>query len=445
MGGGREATLLTELVSIAASVLGAVACVYFAASMLDPNREERKKKAKYAQALNKRLGRKLTLSSMEMMLTDIVLNPSEIDVCEHDVKGQETLLDELRMKVVYPLLMKDVYCTGLLRQARGVLLYGPPGTGKTMIAKALAKSSGCFFLNVTASSILSKWYGDAQKYVRALWTLADKLQPCIIFIDEVDSFLATRGSQTEHEATLSVKTEFMQWWEGMETMKGSRILVMGATNRPHSLDPAVLRRFSLKYEIGLPDERQRRAIIKAYIQKHIREAAGVVGEIRAPLLDDSLTRSGLSPLTWIAKNTKRYSGSDLHELCAQAAQRPVQEAIKREIRNRLDMEGQFFDLDIQTVRPLELSDFEEALKCVKPGVNGEIVKDGAGVHKGDSPAGPDGSNALGNFIVSTTAAVLEVQRQIEVLKRNQNEGNSRPASASGQYNIRSDESGRREP
>lgn len=409
MGLRREATLFTELVSIAASMVGAVVCVYFAASMLDPNREERKRKEKYAEALKKRLGRNLNLTSMEMMLTDLVLNPREIDVTENDIKGQESLLEDLRLKVVCPLLLTDIYKTTLLRQAKGLLLYGPPGTGKTMIAKALAQTSGCFFINVTASSILSKWYGDAQKYVKATWSLAEKLQPCIIFIDEVDSFLGKRGSQTEHEATLSVKTEFMQCWEGMETQKGMRVLVMGATNRPESLDPAVLRRFSLKYEIGLPNERQRRAIVRGYIEKHMQEAAELVGSTCSALLDGRLVRDGMSALGWIAKKTKSFSGSDLHELCAQAAQRPVQDAIKKHCAKggNLQTDG------VEDVRPLELKDFEESLKCVRPGVDGGR---GAG---GDSSFVPETAEQL-QALFNTVAAVMEVQRQTDEHKKRVN-------------------------
>ena len=122
-------------------------------------------------------------------------------------------------------------------------------------------------MSVSVASIQSKWYGDAQKLVRAIFTLAEKLQPCIVFIgwipcyhvdrhqcsmvcaDEVDSFLTTRGGFSEHEASLSVKTEFMQYWEGMSTRKNSRILVMGTTNRRSALDPAVLRRFTVQYEV----------------------------------------------------------------------------------------------------------------------------------------------------------------------------------------------------
>ncbi|CAD7704508.1 unnamed protein product [Ostreobium quekettii] len=390
-------------------MVGAVVCVYFAASMLDPNREERKRKEKYAEALKKRLGRKLNLNPMEMMLTDLVLNPREIDVTENDIMGQENLLEDLHLKVVCPLLLTDVYKTALLRQAKGLLLYGPPGTGKTMIAKALAQSSGCFFINVTASSILSKWYGDAQKYVRATWSLAEKLQPCIIFIDEVDSFLGKRGSQTEHEATLSVKTEFMQCWEGMETQKGMRVLVMGATNRPESLDPAVLRRFSLKYRIGLPDQSQRKAIVRGYIEKHMQEAAGLVGSVCSTLLDDRPVRDGLSALGWIAKKTETFSGSDLHELCAQAAQRPVQDAIKKHCAKGGNLQTDA----VEDVRSLELKDFEESLKCVQPGV------DEGRAAVGDSSFVPEGTEQL-QAVFKIVGALMEVQRQTEERKKREN-------------------------
>eukprot|EP00775_Hariotina_reticulata_P010700 gene10700-10857_t len=146
-----------------------------------------------------------------------------------------------RLKVLRPLSEPATFCTTLWRPVKGVLFYGPPGTGKTMLAKALAAESNCFFINVTASAIMSKWYGDANRFIRAIFTLAAKLEPAVIFIDEVDAFLTKRGAQTEHEATLQAKTEFMQLWDGMEGARGSRVLVMGATNRPWMVDEAVLR------------------------------------------------------------------------------------------------------------------------------------------------------------------------------------------------------------
>jgi ATP-dependent 26S proteasome regulatory subunit len=88
------------------------------------------------------------------------------------------------LKVLKPLADPDTFCTTLWRPAKGVLFYGPPGTGKTMLAKALAKESNCFFLNVTASSVMSKWFGDANRFIRGIFTLAAKLEPCVIFIGE---------------------------------------------------------------------------------------------------------------------------------------------------------------------------------------------------------------------------------------------------------------------
>lgn len=125
-----------------------------------------------------------------------------------------------------------------------------------MLAKGLAKRSNCYFINVTVSSILSKWLGDANRLVRATFTLAQKLQPCILFIDEVDSLLGSR-KESDHEAIVAVKTEFMQLWDGIETSSDSCILVLGATNRPWMVDEAILRRFTLQYELGLPNDQQR--------------------------------------------------------------------------------------------------------------------------------------------------------------------------------------------
>lgn len=254
--------------------------------------------------------------------------------------------------------------TSLLRQKRGVLLYGPPGTGKTLLAKALARECNACFVNLKASTVLSKWYGDTNKLIHAVWTLAYKIQPTILFIDEVDSLLGARRSM-EHEATTAMKTEFMQLWEGFETMPGNNVVVLGATNKRDALDDAVLRRFSLQYEVKLPGMVQREAILKLMLRRHAKE----VGEalVDPALLADAFNkgsdagphgsdaqknaknekpkRSGDSsshsnangsaiasasrakPVRDIAERTEGFSGSDLSELCSQAAAIPVHEYI----------------------------------------------------------------------------------------------------------------------
>lgn len=242
-----------------------------------------------------------------------------------------------RRNIITPMRKPDLFRTSLLRQKRGVLLYGPPGTGKTMLAKALARECGACFINIKASTLLSKWFGDTNKLVSALWSLAYKLQPAILFIDEVDALLGTRHS-IEHEASTTMKTEFMQLWEGFETTNNN-IVVLGATNRRESLDDAVLRRFSLQYEVKLPRAAQREAILRIMLKKHVEEMGpqSVDVALLAELGGAAPTANGATAngsaeqgraLRDLAKRTKGYSGSDLGEVCSQAAGIPVHEYIE---------------------------------------------------------------------------------------------------------------------
>ena len=132
-------------------------------------------------------------------------------------------------------------------------MFGPPGNAKTMISKALAKESGARFINLQVSSLFDKWFGESQKCTEAIFSLALKVQPVIIFIDEIDSFLRSRRMDN-HECTSTIKTQFMTLWDGLSTAMQSqnRILIIGATNRPEDVDPAILRRMPQMFYIGLP-------------------------------------------------------------------------------------------------------------------------------------------------------------------------------------------------
>lgn len=125
-----------------------------------------------------------------------------------DIGGLDMIIEELKESVIYPLTMPHLYAHGssLLSAPSGVLLFGPPGCGKTMLAKALAHESGASFINLHISTMTEKWYGDSNKIVRAVFSLARKMQPAIIFIDEIDAVLGTRRSG-EHEASGMVKAE----------------------------------------------------------------------------------------------------------------------------------------------------------------------------------------------------------------------------------------------
>lgn len=129
-----------------------------------------------------------------------------------DIGGLEDIISSLQESVIIPLLYPALFrsSSSLLAAPKGVLLYGPPGCGKTMLAKALAKESGATFINIAASVLTNKWFGESNKLVAGLFSLAQKTQPSIIFIDEIDSFLRER-SKGDHEATAMMKAEFMTW------------------------------------------------------------------------------------------------------------------------------------------------------------------------------------------------------------------------------------------
>ncbi|GAX73233.1 hypothetical protein CEUSTIGMA_g686.t1 [Chlamydomonas eustigma] len=369
-----RAPLWVELVKQAVAIGGLLLSLKICMQYLDPYKEQREKAKKRAAFLKKSLGKALELDEFEQLLAANVINPRHIDVTIEEVNGLDNIVQELELKVLYPLQKPELYCTTLWKQAKGVLFYGPPGTGKTMLAKALAKQSGCYFLNITASSIMSKWLGDASRLVRAVFTLAQKLQPCIIFIDEVDAMLGKRGMNQEHEATLQVKTEFMQLWDGMESNRGQRVVVMGATNRPWMVDEAVLRRFSTQYEIGLPTKTQRLAILRGYLARHHNEMGdqGVSDELMMDAPDTGTL--GVGAVSWIAANTEGFSGSDLVELCSNAAQRVLSEywtEQRQAAQSRGEEPSTLTAADVGEVRVRVLTklDFEEALKVTHPSVH----------------------------------------------------------------------------
>ncbi|XP_028752017.1 uncharacterized AAA domain-containing protein C16E9.10c [Neltuma alba] len=249
---------------------------------------------------------------------------NEIGVTFSDIGALEEIKESLQELVMLPLRRPELFKSGLLKPCRGILLFGPPGTGKTMLAKAIANEAGASFINVSMSTITSKCFGESEKHVRALFSLAAKVSPSIIFIDEVDSLLGSRARHGEHEVTRRIKNEFMTHWDGLLTKQDERILVLAATNRPFDLDDAIIRRFERRIMVGLPSVEAREIILKTLLSKENTEN-----------LD----------LKEIAVMTEGYTGSDLKNLCTAAAYRPVRELIKQEKlealeKNKEEAEGQ---------------------------------------------------------------------------------------------------------
>ncbi|KAI1192651.1 P-loop containing nucleoside triphosphate hydrolase protein [Nemania serpens] len=256
----------------------------------------------------------LVLNEYENMVALEVVAPEDIHVGFDDIGGLEDIIEEVKESVIYPLTMPHLYshAAPLLSAPSGVLLYGPPGCGKTMLAKAVAHESGASFINLHISTLTEKWYGDSNKLVRAVFSLARKLQPTIIFIDEIDAVLGTRRSG-EHEASGMVKAEFMTLWDGLTSANTrgvpARIVVLGATNRIHDIDEAILRRMPKKFPVSLPDKNQRLRILQL-------------------LLKDTKTEPNNFNMEYIAKVTAGMSGSDIKEACRDAAMAPVREYIR---------------------------------------------------------------------------------------------------------------------
>ncbi|RRT43971.1 hypothetical protein BHM03_00027550, partial [Ensete ventricosum] len=185
-------------------------------------------------------------NEFEKRIRPEVIPANEIGVTFDDIGALDEIKESLQELIILPLQRPDLF-KGLLKPCRGILLFGPPGTGKTMLAKAIANEAGASFINVSMSTITSKWFGEDEKHVRALFTLAAKVAPTIIFVDEVDGMLGQRTRVGEHEAMRKIKNEFMTRWDGLLTKPGERILVLAATNRPFDLDEAIIRRFERRF------------------------------------------------------------------------------------------------------------------------------------------------------------------------------------------------------
>jgi transitional endoplasmic reticulum ATPase len=248
-----------------------------------------------------------------------------------DIGGLEAVKQELMEAVEWPLKYPEVFKRLGIRPPRGILLYGPPGTGKTLLAKAVATESQANFISVKGPEVLSKWVGESEKAVREIFRKARETAPCIIFFDELDSIAPRRGFHTDAGVTDRIVNQLLTEMDGIQSLKG--VVVLGATNRPDILDPALLRpgRFDRVLYVPPPDKAARLAIFEI----HTREM---------PLDEDV-------DLDILASVTEGYTGADIEAVVREAAMLAARENIN--------------------AQKVSMRHFEKALLKIKPSVGAE--------------------------------------------------------------------------
>ena len=254
-----------------------------------------------------------------------------------DIGGVDDAIDMLKEGIELPLKNPDAFERLGIRPAKGFLLYGPPGTGKTLLAKAVAKEAEANFISMKSSDLLSKWYGESEQQIARMFQRARSVSPCVVFIDEIDSLVPARGSgHGEPQVTGRVVNTILAEMDGLEDLQS--VVVIGATNRPTLVDPALLRpgRFDELVYVGTPDKGGRKHILEI----HARDM---------PLADDV-------DLDAIAGKTDRFTGADLEDV------------VRRAGLNALRRAG-------GEVQQVTGADFAEALKDSRATVTGKMEEE----------------------------------------------------------------------
>jgi transitional endoplasmic reticulum ATPase len=272
-------------------------------------------------------------------ITPTALREIEIEIPNvrwEDIGGLEDVKRQLVESIEWPLKYPEKFERMGIKPPKGILLYGPPGCGKTMLAKAVATEAEANFISVKGPEIFNKWVGESEKAVREIFRKARQAAPCIIFFDEIES-VVTRKDLVDDSSGVSsrVTSQILAEMDGIEEL--TDVIVIGATNRPDLLDPAILRpgRFDKLIYVPPPDEKSRYQILKIYTRK-------------MPLAPDVSLKE-------LAMRTEMYSGADLAALCREAAMNAL--------RRNLDAEY------------VTRQDFEQALEIVKPSITPQLLKE----------------------------------------------------------------------
>ncbi|KAI5692864.1 hypothetical protein M8J75_002585 [Diaphorina citri] len=281
-----------------------------------------------------------------------------------DIGGLEGVKRELQELVQYPVEHPEKFLKFGMQPSRGVLFYGPPGCGKTLLAKAIANECQANFISVKGPELLTMWFGESEANVRDIFDKARAAAPCVLFFDELDSIAKSRGGSVGDGggAADRVINQILTEMDGMGAKKN--VFIIGATNRPDIIDPAILRpgRLDQLIYIPLPDEKSREAIFRSNLRK-------------SPVAPDV-------DLNYIAKVTNGFSGADLTEICQRACKLAIRQSIETEIRREREklagnpaasaaMETEDED---DPVPEITRAHFEEAMRFARRSVNDADIR-----------------------------------------------------------------------
>jgi len=282
------------------------------------------------------------------------------NVTWNDIGGLENVKKELQELVQYPVEHPEKFLQFGMQPSRGVLFYGPPGCGKTLLAKAIANECQANFISVKGPELLTMWFGESEANVREIFDKARSAAPCVLFFDELDSIAKSRGGSVGDAggAADRVINQVLTEMDGMGAKKN--VFIIGATNRPDIIDPAILRpgRLDQLIYIPLPDEGSRISILKSNLRK-------------TPVSKDV-------GLDYIAKVTKGFSGADLTEICQRAVKLAIRENIEADIKRERERQaaGTAMDVDDGENEVAEVSKkhFEEAMRFARRSVSDQDIR-----------------------------------------------------------------------
>ncbi|RWS21795.1 transitional endoplasmic reticulum ATPase-like protein, partial [Leptotrombidium deliense] len=277
-----------------------------------------------------------------------------------DIGGLTNVKRELQEMVQYPVEFPDKFLKFGMTPSRGVLFYGPPGCGKTLLAKAIANECQANFISIKGPELLTMWFGESEANVRDVFDKARAAAPCILFFDELDSIAKARGGSVGDAggAADRVINQILTEMDGMSSKKN--VFIIGATNRPDIIDPAILRpgRLDQLIYIPLPDEKSRESILKANLRK-------------SPIAKEV-------DLTFLARVTNGFSGADLTEICQRACKLAIRESIEQEIKREKERRAKTdAAMDVEEPDPvpnIRREHFEEAMKFARRSVSDNDIR-----------------------------------------------------------------------